>query len=716
MSESETLPLGRSDIHQGILQAWQSSMTGVQEFRGEGSERSLFWHEGKLVFATSRDEADRLQEILMARGHFTREQFNELAPHFQAGQSIGRNLVDSGLITQKDLVQGARSQVQQIFNGCFAYASATMTLRSGEEHLPTLRIPLELPTAIVPAVLALEDRTWLAQEAQGFFHRRLMLLPRAEGAVLDQLSFAVAVLPLLDGSRDFAQIGFECDVEEFRLLKLLYLLQLLGWLEVGEPEPDQATVRQELADVLVEPPPAPQRPPHPLAETATLPKVMSAQTDPTIHLPRLPETRPASPHAPHGGPGTSASLLEAEPAMDEDLPEPPLAHASREEPSLLALTDQRPLFARPWFLVLLLIVLAAPVLWLAYRTPEPPGEMGSDNNPLENSYALFPQEDSSPSEEAASAEPQTQAQANPDPAEPNQSPDASPAAEADLEPSQTFPAEESRELRESPPAGEQPFEQPQHSPVAETLPPYVRQPQATTKERPVRSMDLPSAQPGEGAARPTAAKPNPPAGEPVDSGQISLDQPAGSQPAGSQPAGRQPADPQAAQDPPDPSSAVPLTSKAGSTRDAEPEDASHSQQSAEESTAANPLPPVDAAAQDKPAEPSFASAQEAWQAGSFAAAAQLWLAEMAGRPATSWVVALELACQESSLRLASQLVPKPELLFLLPRNLQGKPCYWVCYGFFEQEEQAKQALAELDFFRKSNANPPMVRRLAELMP
>lgn len=667
MSEPETLSLNRSDLHQAILQAWQSSLTGVQEFRGEGSERSLYWHEGKLVFASSRDEGDRLQEILMARGHFTREQFNELAPHFQTGQSIGRNLVDSGLITQKDLVQGARSQVQQIFNGCFAYASATLTLRPGEEHLPTLRIPLELPAAIVPAVLALEDRSWLADEAQGFFHRRLMLLPRAEQAVLDQLSFGAAVLPLLDGSRDFAQIGFECDVEEFRLLKLLYLLQLLGWLEVGEPEPDQATVRQELADVLVEPLPTTQ--PAALAETAALPKLMPAQADPTLHLPRLPEARPGATSASRGEPdlpGMPAEFsLPAAPRPEASLseaglPEASLPEAARSELPLLGIEDQRPLFARPWFLALLLVALAAPVLWLTYRPQAPLDRNNSAREDLENSHALFPEPDAPAGEE----DPGSAATA------PEQLPDQAEPAQEEA-PSGTEPAPDSTaehlEGEAGPAPAEQSIAEPPPSPVAETLPPYVRQPQVTA-ERPVRRMEPPSSQSGEGAAQRASTRPKDPA------------------------AGQTPAPESAAA-------------------------ASQGNPSEQESTENAPLPAADEVApQEQAAEPGFASAELAWQAASFAAAAQLWVRELAGQPSTTWVVALELACQESSVRLAAQLVPKPERMFLLPRNLLGKPCYWVCYGRYEQEDEARQALAELDFYRKSNANPPMLRRLGELLP
>ncbi|MCB1050802.1 MAG: hypothetical protein H6510_12820 [Acidobacteria bacterium] len=656
--------------HSVIKQAWQEGAVGVLDVQDGETLRQLFWSEGRLVFASSNDEQDRLPEILIQMGHFDREQFQELQPNFNPNQSIGRNLVESGLITQKDLIQGAKRQVSQVFEKAFRMASGQTRFLAGEEQLPSLRVPLELPVGFVNAIMGMDDRAWLADSLKGHFTRQLMILPQADQAVFNAIDFSNKVLPLLDGSRDFNQISFECDVEEFRLLKLLYLLQFLEWLEVGGGDLEPESLRAALSGALETPAPlrADPVPPEPIippmAETVALPRV------------ETPAPRPFEPEQ-----------TESLPAIEEvHLPDPDLV---QDEGLGSFLERKTPFFAQPWFIGLSLAVLASCIFYLWYRpqTPQP-----SD---LNESLALFP--DSEPTD----LEPQPNLDQPPDqtPQVPVETSDSDSveetagetvvqtsdnAALTETNTAQTEPQSQANPIKNEPdppvtgPSNNKGKAEGPQSPVADNWPAYPKR----DPNQPASTVQV------ETAPKRQMQPPEPVKGNP-----------------------RSDAEALQTRKTPPPDKTEPNPEVAPPAIELEPLPESGSADS-------KPAPKTEAAlAEPTPAPPSGLQPDEAprdaWLRGDYLAAAQGWRIERADQ-AGSWTISLELACETTSVQNAPQFVPNPQWVWLLPKPYNGRPCYWICYGTFEGKAEAEAALTELDFYRKANTNPPRVVTLGQL--
>jgi hypothetical protein len=125
-----------------ILQAQKA--TGTLTCTARGVEKSLYVQGGQIVFATSKDEQDRLGEIMVQQGKINRSQLErslQIHRNSDGVKKIGAIFVENGYVTPKDLFNGLKQQVRNIIHSLFL-------LRDGQyrfqEHLPSDIIPLPI--------------------------------------------------------------------------------------------------------------------------------------------------------------------------------------------------------------------------------------------------------------------------------------------------------------------------------------------------------------------------------------------------------------------------------------------------------------------------------------------------------------------------------------------------------------------------------------------
>jgi hypothetical protein len=117
--------------------------TGVLALKSPGTEKSVYFQQGRIVFAASRDADDRLGELLLTRGVITREQLEKASAHVGSGKRFGTVLVEMGFLPAAYLPRWVREQVKEIIFSIFSwgegeYGFSPGPLPSGE--VITLRI------------------------------------------------------------------------------------------------------------------------------------------------------------------------------------------------------------------------------------------------------------------------------------------------------------------------------------------------------------------------------------------------------------------------------------------------------------------------------------------------------------------------------------------------------------------------------------------------
>jgi hypothetical protein len=107
-------------------------------------EKSVYLKSGRIIFAASKDENDRLGEAMVKAGMITRNQLNatlELHQKSRGLKKIGAVMVEHGFVTPKELFNGLKYQVRGILRGLLLLTKGAYRF---EETVPGDIIPLQI--------------------------------------------------------------------------------------------------------------------------------------------------------------------------------------------------------------------------------------------------------------------------------------------------------------------------------------------------------------------------------------------------------------------------------------------------------------------------------------------------------------------------------------------------------------------------------------------
>ncbi len=340
---------------------------------GQEPGRTVFLESGDIVFATSTHPLDRLTYLLVERGKLTQAQLDYAMANLNPGMSIGKNLIEMGFITQRDLLDVARAQVERVVLASVATADLAPVFDAKDLDATTVRLPFDTPAMLMAAVLNLKDRELVLEEL-GPLNQVVLL----EGRRHQELALPIdlAKLPsLLDGSRTLMELSRETGIEPFRLGAFILFFREMGWARLHELPPlDRKALEMALAPA--EPaattpdlpePEAPAPPPSLFAE-------IHASQHPTINLEHLTESIDQL------GPEDEVEELPRTVPEPPD-PEPPLpiqpepaltiqheATGSTEPQEPPAVPEVAPAPARrPYLLVLVVVVILGTVFGISRR-------------------------------------------------------------------------------------------------------------------------------------------------------------------------------------------------------------------------------------------------------------------------------------------------------------------------------------------------------------
>ncbi|MEM1025576.1 MAG: DUF4388 domain-containing protein [Myxococcota bacterium] len=130
--------------------------TGVVTVAVGPVERSVYFHQGDVVWASSTSAQDRLGEFLLRRGKITRDQ---LQTAMRRGDTrIGRACVECGFIAAHDLWAVVQAQLKEIFDQMIRAEDGLWTFaRTSSEALAESRIHLSTQGLLVDALRRLDE-------------------------------------------------------------------------------------------------------------------------------------------------------------------------------------------------------------------------------------------------------------------------------------------------------------------------------------------------------------------------------------------------------------------------------------------------------------------------------------------------------------------------------------------------------------------------------
>ena len=103
--------------------------TGILHFILTGGHKDLYFLQGEIVFAASTFPEEEIGEVLFGLGKVDREALQKARQFATARATVGKVLVEKGVIAAEDLWLGTRSQVETIVFHLFTFERGGFSFR-----------------------------------------------------------------------------------------------------------------------------------------------------------------------------------------------------------------------------------------------------------------------------------------------------------------------------------------------------------------------------------------------------------------------------------------------------------------------------------------------------------------------------------------------------------------------------------------------------------
>lgn len=222
----------------------RTSRTGVLSLVNAGVRKSIYFLDGKLVFASSSLTQDRLGEVLLRGGKITADEYLRLSQRIRGRTRLGKSLVESGVLSPKDLWWAIEQQVKEIVWSIFDWEDGYFHFE--DDDLPRrekITFDLDVEKLVVEGI----RRSSAAGAIREHFISSdavLMISEKESPVALEP--HEKHVLSLVDGKRTIAEICQESEIGELETRKVLHTFLAVSILRSLGPR--QAPLEQSLDD------------------------------------------------------------------------------------------------------------------------------------------------------------------------------------------------------------------------------------------------------------------------------------------------------------------------------------------------------------------------------------------------------------------------------------------------------------------------------------
>jgi hypothetical protein len=220
-----------------------SSKSGFLYFEHAETVRTVYLHDGEVVFATSNQRVDRLGECLVRSGAITRDQQRQADAGYRPPSPYGRYLVQLGFLSPRDLWDGVKHQVEENVRSLFSFGAGHVHFWEGEVR-PDNVVRLALPTRRLVAE-GLSQRDELLPFVAHLEDPMVRLVPE-EGAAERLGGTERAILRALDEVDTFPTLCRRVGMDPLSGARTVQLLQGMNGLRIATLEEGSTAAAVEL--------------------------------------------------------------------------------------------------------------------------------------------------------------------------------------------------------------------------------------------------------------------------------------------------------------------------------------------------------------------------------------------------------------------------------------------------------------------------------------
>jgi len=209
--------------------------TGKLLLQQDRMERSIYWKDGEIVFASSNSPEHSLGMFLLRNGKITKEQYEDSKRRVTATTRHGKLLVQMGAISPKDLWWGVKNQALEIIYSLFSWKDGSFVFGDTADELVNERIVLSINTAtVIMEGIRRLDETAMIREKITSLDMVFMKVPGivADLESLDMSEHEMALYQTLDGKRSIRSLIGGSEMTEFEVTRILFQLLSARLIEV----------------------------------------------------------------------------------------------------------------------------------------------------------------------------------------------------------------------------------------------------------------------------------------------------------------------------------------------------------------------------------------------------------------------------------------------------------------------------------------------------
>jgi hypothetical protein len=216
---------------------------------------TLFFREGKLVYANQSGRDGNLATMLARAGKLTEEQVEIIRAHAggKADKEVGMLLISAGHVSQDDVISCIRSEVLDTVYGLFTWSDGLFHFEPSQ--LPSngvITVSIDLENIILEGSRRVKEWERLQDELPDL-DLALKFTDRPQ-AQLRNISLSVdewRVISYINPRNSIRQIAQRIGMDEFQIRKIIYGLLQASLVEVLEPEgvlprPTPSTAMEEV--------------------------------------------------------------------------------------------------------------------------------------------------------------------------------------------------------------------------------------------------------------------------------------------------------------------------------------------------------------------------------------------------------------------------------------------------------------------------------------
>ncbi|MGH9336375.1 MAG: DUF4388 domain-containing protein, partial [Vicinamibacteria bacterium] len=227
--------LSEASLPELLASISRSRETGILNFHDAGRWKAIYFKEGRIIYAMSNAQDDRLGEFLLKTGRITVRQFHEASKLIQPDKKLGAVLVEQGIITPDDLFVAIHRHAEAIVYSLFDWIRGEyeFVIKDLSAEGPMV-LDLDSSNVILEGIRRLKDYTRI-YAGVGPLETVLRPSDHAEGLThkLNLDEDESQVLSLVNGRLNVEQILAMSYLPNFETLRILFALLSAGVLDRG---------------------------------------------------------------------------------------------------------------------------------------------------------------------------------------------------------------------------------------------------------------------------------------------------------------------------------------------------------------------------------------------------------------------------------------------------------------------------------------------------